>query len=160
MQAECQLARPFIQGITVFVCFRKFEMKAVSFVLVFFTCSHCCLCLDNGLARTPPMGWMSWAKFMCQTDCAKHPLTCISERLYTTMADLLVKEGYADAGYKMVNVDDCWPSHQRDSQGRLQADPVRFPHGIPWLANYVSSPLFLLPAGNIRGNYMHEVSEE
>ena len=22
--------------------------------------------LNNGLARTPPMGWISWAKFYCQ----------------------------------------------------------------------------------------------
>ena len=38
--------------------------------------------LDNGLARTPPMGWMSWAKFYCEIDCQRHPFSCINEQLY------------------------------------------------------------------------------
>lgn len=25
--------------------------------------------LENGLARTPPMGWLSWERFRCNTDC-------------------------------------------------------------------------------------------
>lgn len=25
--------------------------------------------LNNGLARTPPMGWLSWERFKCQIDC-------------------------------------------------------------------------------------------
>lgn len=25
--------------------------------------------LDNGIALTPPMGWMSWERFRCITDC-------------------------------------------------------------------------------------------
>lgn len=25
--------------------------------------------LDNGLARKPPMGWLSWERFRCNTDC-------------------------------------------------------------------------------------------
>ena len=28
-----------------------------------------CLGLENGLARTPPMGWLSWERFRCNTDC-------------------------------------------------------------------------------------------
>lgn len=31
-----------------------------------------------------------------------------------------------DLGYTLVNIDDCWPAMQRDSQGRLVADPVRY----------------------------------
>jgi hypothetical protein len=38
--------------------------------------------LDNGLARTPPMAWMSWSKFFCEIDCEKHPRSCINEQLY------------------------------------------------------------------------------
>lgn len=55
------------------------------------------------------------------------------------MADVMVKEGWKEAGYEYVCIDDCWPSRQRDAQGRLQADPKRFPGGIKKLANYVSS---------------------
>lgn len=35
------------------------------------------LCLENGLARTPPMGWLSWERFRCITDCVKYPDECI-----------------------------------------------------------------------------------
>ena len=31
----------------------------------------------------------------------------------------------------------CWPAKDRDAKGRLVADPVRFPHGIKWLSDYV-----------------------
>lgn len=33
--------------------------------------------LDNGLARTPPMGWLSWERFRCNVDCEKDPENCI-----------------------------------------------------------------------------------
>ena len=33
--------------------------------------------LDNGLARTPPMGWLSWERFGCNTDCQNDPDNCI-----------------------------------------------------------------------------------
>lgn len=45
--------------------------------------------LDNGLAKTPPMGWMSWAQFFCEIDCLHHPYSCISEDLYMDMATRL-----------------------------------------------------------------------
>lgn len=53
------------------------------------------------------------------------------------MADLLVSEGYLAAGYQYIIVDDCWMSKHRDKEGRLQADPIRFPSGIKALADYV-----------------------
>lgn len=62
-----------------------------------------------------------------------------SEQLYMQMADVMVKEGWKDAGYEYVCIDDCWPSRERDAKGRLQADPKRFPGGIKKLADYVSS---------------------
>ncbi|XP_059202138.1 alpha-galactosidase A isoform X2 [Centropristis striata] len=95
--------------------------------------------LDNGLALLPPMGWLHWERFMCNTDCDTDPDNCISERLYMQMADVMAKEGWKEAGYQYVCIDDCWPSHQRDAQGRLQADPKRFPGGIKKLADYVHS---------------------
>ncbi|XP_050415028.1 alpha-galactosidase A isoform X3 [Patella vulgata] len=95
--------------------------------------------LDNGLARTPPMGWLSWERFRCNIDCKNDPDNCISENLYMKMADLMVSEGFKDAGYQFVNIDDCWMARERDSKGRLQADPDRFPHGIKALADYIHS---------------------
>ena len=33
--------------------------------------------LDNGLALTPPMGWLAWERFRCNTDCVNDPKNCI-----------------------------------------------------------------------------------
>ncbi|CAJ0589230.1 unnamed protein product [Cylicocyclus nassatus] len=95
------------------------------------------IALENGLARTPPMGWMSWATFFCQTDCEKYPNKCISEKLYQDMADRLVEDGFLDAGYNRVHIDDCWMERSRDKHGRLVADRKRFPSGIKKLAKYM-----------------------
>ncbi len=58
----------------------------------------------------PPLGWMSWEYFRCQRDCwSKHTRhNCISEKLFQQMADVIVDDGYRDAGYNLVWVDDCW----------------------------------------------------
>ncbi|KAJ8255148.1 hypothetical protein GJAV_G00201490 [Gymnothorax javanicus] len=88
---------------------------------------------------TPTMGWLHWERFMCNTDCDTDPHNCISEKLYMEMADMMVKDGWKLAGYEYVCIDDCWPSRDRDSQGRLQADPKRFPGGIKKLADYIHS---------------------
>jgi len=39
------------------------------------------------------MGWMSWERFRCITDCKTYPKECISENLIVEMADIMVKEG-------------------------------------------------------------------
>ncbi|KRZ12767.1 Alpha-N-acetylgalactosaminidase, partial [Trichinella zimbabwensis] len=88
---------------------------------------------QNGLALTPPMGWISWLQFGCQTDCSKGLKNCFSEQAILDIAEHLVADGYRDAGYIYVNLDDCWSSRRRDQNGRLMADPIRFPHGIKWL---------------------------
>jgi hypothetical protein len=98
------------------------------------TIVHCILLpatgLDNGVALTPPMGWLSWERFGCNLDCFNWPDECISERLYLQQADLLVTDGYLSAGYRYVNVDDCWSEKERDETGNLVADRKRFPSGL------------------------------
>ncbi|XP_074593757.1 alpha-N-acetylgalactosaminidase-like [Brevipalpus obovatus] len=97
--------------------------------------------LDNGLARTPPMGWMTWGRYGCHIDCDYEPDGCISDKLIRTMADIIVEQGYRDVGYEYVNIDDCWPvkDHRDPQTDRLIPDPVRFPNGIKELADYVHS---------------------
>jgi hypothetical protein len=96
------------------------------------------LALENGLGRTPIMGWMSWQRYRCIVDCKNQPDECISEGLYKRMADRLVADGYRDAGYEYVNIDDCWSLLDRDNAtGKLVADPARFPSGIAALADYM-----------------------
>ncbi|XP_053554924.1 alpha-galactosidase A [Bombina bombina] len=95
------------------------------------------VCLRNGLALTPPMGWLHWERFLCETDCDTYPNSCISEKLFMEMADAMVNQGWLEAGYHYLCIDDCWLSKERDSDNRLQADPKRFPGGIKNLADYV-----------------------
>lgn len=54
------------------------------------------------------------------------------------MADLVVSEGYAAAGYEYINVDDCWLEKSRGPRGELVADRERFPSGMKALSTYVS----------------------
>lgn len=61
-----------------------------------------------------------------------------SEKLFMQMAELMESEGWKDVGYEYLCIDDCWMAPERDSNGRLQADPKRFPSGIRGLADYVS----------------------
>jgi len=82
--------------------------------------------LDNGLARTPPMGWNSWNHFACD----------VSSRLIRETADAMVSSGMRDAGYRYVIIDDCWQV-ARAKDGTIVADSARFPEGIKALADYV-----------------------
>jgi alpha-N-acetylgalactosaminidase len=92
--------------------------------------------LENGLARTPPMGWMAWEQFHCEINCTKNPNTCISEDLFVSQIDHLAADGWLAAGYDHINIDDCWANKSRNANHELIADPHRFPHGMPWLVNY------------------------
>jgi alpha-galactosidase len=83
--------------------------------------------LGNGLARTPPMGFNGWNAFGCD----------VGEALIEQTADYMVSSGMRDAGYEYVNIDDCWMTHGRDAEGRLVADPAKFPNGIAGTAAYV-----------------------
>lgn len=51
-----------------------------------------------------------------------------------SQAVALVEGGYRAAGYATVSIDDCWSSRARAADGRLVADPARFPRGLPALA--------------------------
>jgi len=83
----------------------------------------------GGLAPTPPMGWNSWNKFGCRID----------EQLIRGTADAMVSSGMKDAGYRYVNIDDCWEAPERDANGNLTTDAQRFPSGMKALADYVHS---------------------
>jgi alpha-galactosidase len=107
----------------------------ISFILLgkFFCClavlaSTPILALENGLARTPPMGWNSWNKFGCD----------VNEKLLRGMADAMLATGLKDAGYEYLVVDDCWQV-ARDENGNIIPDPKNFPSGIKALADYVHS---------------------
>ncbi|KAK0592206.1 hypothetical protein LWI29_015155 [Acer saccharum] len=98
-----------------------------SFNGIFDTSNYGILQLNNGLARTPQMGWNSWNYFACN----------INETVIKETADALISTGLADLGYVYVNIDDCWSFVTRDSEGQLVPDPKTFPSGIKALADYV-----------------------
>jgi alpha-galactosidase len=83
--------------------------------------------LASGLAPTPPMGWNSWNKFACN----------ITADFVKGIAQAMVDSGMKDAGYRYVNIDDCWSLAARAADGSLQNDPARFPQGIAPVADFV-----------------------
>ncbi|MEU3341904.1 NPCBM/NEW2 domain-containing protein [Streptomyces sp. NPDC006668] len=87
--------------------------------------------LGDGLALTPPMGFNNWNSTHCRAD--------FNESMIKGIADIFVEKGLKDAGYQYVNLDDCWALPNRDANGRLVPDPVRFPNGIKAVADYVHS---------------------
>uniref|UniRef100_A0A0K8TAY4 Alpha-galactosidase n=4 Tax=Lygus hesperus TaxID=30085 RepID=A0A0K8TAY4_LYGHE len=95
--------------------------------------------LDNGLALTPPMGFMTWQRFRCITDCTKYPDECISDQLIRRTVDHMVNDGFREAGYEYVIIDDCWLEKNRSDDGYLVPDRTRFPQGMKSLADYVHS---------------------
>ena len=107
---------------------------------------------DNGLARTPPMGWNSWNCFHLD----------VSDAKVREVADALVKTGMRDAGYAYVVIDDGWQG-KRDAGGVLHSND-RFPD-MKALAEYVHAKglklgIYSSPGprtcGNQEGSYGHE----
>lgn len=92
----------------------------------------------NSLSRTPPMGWMSWQVFRCETECDKHPTACINQELYAEMADAMANE-YKEAGYETVSIDDCWEDVKGRMDGKLVPDMKRFPDGMKALGDHMHS---------------------
>ena len=56
------------------------------------------LALDNGAAKTPPMGWSSWNAFHCN----------INHDQLLQVAAAMNASGMLAAGYSSLNIDDCW----------------------------------------------------
>src|ERR1700758_5457255 len=93
---------------------------------------------DNGLERTPVLGWSSWS-FLRKTPTADK---------IKAQALALHDSGLQKLGYQYINLDDFWyqcPGPQGpnvDSDGRWITDPSRFPprgddDGMKVIADYV-----------------------
>lgn len=80
-------------------------------------------------ADTPQMGFNNWNSTHCRDE--------FNEDMIRGVADKLISTGLRDAGYRHINLDDCWADWKRDKNGSLQPNLKRFPHGIKALADYV-----------------------
>ena len=107
---------------------------------------------DNGLARTPPMGWNSWNKFASRVD----------DATVRSIADAMASSGMKEAGYQYINIDDTWEAG-RDAQGNITTNK-KFPD-MKALADYVHSKglklgIYSSPGPNTcagyEGSYGHE----
>ncbi|NUT33292.1 MAG: carbohydrate-binding protein [Hamadaea sp.] len=77
------------------------------------------------------MGFNNWNATHCDAD--------FNEAMVLGIIDIFVSQGLREAGYQYVNLDDCWAvpaPNSRDANGNLKPDPVRFPRGIKYLADY------------------------
>ena len=110
---------------------------------------------DNGLARTPPMGWGSYNRFGLTID----------DNLIRAIADAMVDSGMRDAGYVYLELDDGWQG-ERDANGVLQPSP-KFPD-MKALADYVHSKglklgIYSSPGphtcAGYEGSYGHEAQD-
>ena len=110
---------------------------------------------DNGLARTPPMGWNSWNKFAGR----------VSDEIVRGIADAMVSNGMRDAGYIYVNIDDTWEG-ERDAEGNIRPNN-KFPD-MKALADYVHGRglklgIYSSPGPNTcagyEGSYAHEAQD-
>jgi hypothetical protein len=95
---------------------------------------------DNGIGRTPVLGWSSWSFLRAQPTAAKMEAQALA----------LQQSGLQKIGYGYVNLDDFWyqcPGSQGpnvDQYGRWVTDPSRFPpqgdtNGIKVVADYLHS---------------------
>lgn len=84
---------------------------------------------DDGLARTPPMGWNSWNSFGCN----------INADMILGNAESLIDAGLDKLGYEYIVIDDCWHAPSRDPNPPYapRADENRFRIGIKALADEI-----------------------
>ena len=80
-------------------------------------------------ATLPQMGFNNWNSTHCRDE--------FNETMIRGIADKFISLGLRDAGYRYVNIDDCWANWQRDKNGKLEPNPKRFPGGIKALAEYI-----------------------
>ncbi len=84
---------------------------------------------ENYVSNLPIMGWSSWNTLR------NH----ISEDSIYETAKSICDSGLAEAGYKYVNIDDCWQSSLRDEGGHLQGNLESFPSGMAALCRKINS---------------------
>ena len=81
--------------------------------------------LNNGLARTPPMGYNTW--FLNQAG---------NDAQLRATADAMLAGGFLAAGYDTITIDDLW-SNGRDANGDWVPIASLFPNGTQAVLEYM-----------------------
>ncbi|EGG17180.1 hypothetical protein DFA_08164 [Cavenderia fasciculata] len=102
------------------------QQQTIIFILIQL---ESCIALNNGVAPTPGMGWSTWNRYGCN----------INESVIIDNANAMIKSGLVNYGYEYINIDDCWAVGRNESTNELIADPVAFPNGIKYIADYLHS---------------------
>ncbi|CAB9502349.1 Probable alpha-galactosidase B [Seminavis robusta] len=85
--------------------------------------------LDNGLGKTPPMGWNTWYNFRCD----------LNETVIHEAVEAFLDYGLLDVGYEYINLDDCWQLRRDMNTGQIVEDRDKFPSGMTALGDYIHS---------------------
>ncbi|KAF7846415.1 hypothetical protein BT93_L4410 [Corymbia citriodora subsp. variegata] len=79
---------------------------------------------NNGLARTPQMGWNNWNSLGCD----------VSQDLLLDTSKVLLESGLRDVGYNYVVLDDCWQG-ERGADGYINYNKEKFPKGMKYISD-------------------------
>ena len=63
----------------------------------------------------------------------------LNESVFVETAHAMVNNGLLAAGYNRISLDDCWSTFERAANGSMEWNPQKFPHGLPWLTNYLKN---------------------
>ncbi|GFG20310.1 probable alpha-galactosidase D [Aspergillus udagawae] len=83
--------------------------------------------IDNGLAKTPQMGWNTYNHYSCSPN----------EAIVRSNAKALVDLGLASLGYRYVTTDCGWSVADRLPNGTLTWNETLFPSGFPAMGRYL-----------------------
>ena len=95
--------------------------------------------LNNGLARTPPMGYNSW--FLNQAG---------NDAQLRATADAMLAMGFLEAGFDTITIDDLW-SNGRDAKDDWIPIPSLFPNGTQAVLEYMRGLGFKVGQYTCRG---------
>lgn len=90
------------------------------------------LTVSNDLHQpTPHMGWQSWNVLETKVD----------EASIKEITDALEANGFKEAGYIWVGIDDCWQQLDgaRDAYGMPKVNTTKFPTGLKTVTDYIHS---------------------
>jgi alpha-galactosidase len=80
------------------------------------------------VSARPPMGWNGYNLAKCAEE--------LDESKITAIAQAMTANGMQSAGYRYVNLDDCWQL-PRSPDGQRVFDPARLPSGIEALSEWL-----------------------